>query len=63
MAFVDLEGNMDLAEEMIKYIIRYILENAKEEMEFFNEFIEKGLLDKLDNIVNNNLKELHILKL
>lgn len=53
MAFADLEDNMALAEEMLKYIISYVLENAPEEMEFFNKFIEKGLLDRLDLIVNS----------
>ena len=53
MAFADLEDNMVLAEEMLKYIISYVLENAPEEMEFFNNFIEKGLLDRLNLIVNS----------
>lgn len=54
MAFCELEGNMDIAEEMIKYIINYVLENCPKEMEFFNKFIDKGLLERLDNIVNND---------
>ncbi len=54
MAFVELDGNMKIAEEMLKYIINYVLENAKEEMEFFNNFIDKGLLERLDNIVSND---------
>lgn len=54
VAFADLNDNMELAENMIKYIINYILENAKEEMKFFNEFIDKGLLDRLNNIVSND---------
>ena len=54
MAFCDLEGNMDIAEEMIKYIINFVLENCPKEMEFFNKFIDKGLLERLDNIVNND---------
>ena len=45
---------MDLAEAMIKYIINYVLEHAPEEMEFFNNFIDKGLIERLDNIVNND---------
>ncbi len=53
MAFADLNVNMDVAEAMLKYIINYVLENAKEEMKFFNRFIDKGLLDRLDNVVNN----------
>ena len=53
IAFADLEDNMHLAEDMIKYIINYIIENAPEEMEFFNKFIDKGLLDRLNNVVNS----------
>ncbi len=54
VAFADINDNMELAENMIKYIINYILENAKEEMKFFNEFIDKGLLDRLNNIISND---------
>lgn len=53
IAFADLEVNMELAESMIKYIIGYVMENCPEEMEFFNQFIEKGLFDKLNNVLNN----------
>lgn len=53
IAFGDLEANMELAEAMIKYIIRYVLDECPEEMEFFNSFIEKGLFDKLNNVLNN----------
>lgn len=53
VAFNDLQDNMDLAEEMVKYVIKYVLENAPEEMEFFNKFVEKGLLDKLNKVVNS----------
>jgi len=49
-----LEDNMELAEAMVKYIINYVLEHAPEEMAFFNQFIDKGLLDRLDNIVNSD---------
>ncbi|MEE1169349.1 MAG: asparagine--tRNA ligase [Anaerovoracaceae bacterium] len=52
-AFCDLQGNMDWGEAMIKYIINYTLENAPEEMEFFNKFIDKGLLDRLHNVVDS----------
>ncbi|SDK81494.1 asparagine--tRNA ligase [Natronincola ferrireducens] len=52
IAFADLEDNMELAEEMLKYIINYVIENAPEEMEFFNNFVDKGLLDRLNNVVN-----------
>ena len=54
MAFCDLEGNMQMAEAMVKHIINYVLEKAPEEMEFFNKFIDKGLLERLDNIVNSD---------
>ena len=58
MAFTDLEGNMDVAEAMIKYVIRYVLEEAPEEMEFFGRFIDKGLLERLDNIVNSDFERI-----
>ena len=58
MAFADLNDDMDIAEEMVKYIINYLLENAPEEMEFFNNFVDKGLLDRLNNIVNNDFERL-----
>lgn len=53
IAFADLNDDMALAEDMLKYIIRYVLDNAPEEMNFFNSFIDKGLLDRLNNILNN----------
>ena len=53
IAFADLEDDMLLAESMIKYIIRYVLENAPEEMAFFNNFIDKGLIERLNNVVNS----------
>lgn len=53
IAFADLNVNMDIIEEMIKYIIKYVMDNAPDEMEFFNSFIEKGLFDKLNNILDN----------
>lgn len=54
IVFADLEDNMELAEDMIKYVISYVLENAPEEMEFFNNFIDKGLLERLNKIVNSD---------
>ncbi|MGL5971199.1 MAG: asparagine--tRNA ligase, partial [Cetobacterium sp.] len=54
IAFADLEANMDLAEDMIKYIIKYVMDECPEEMEFFNQFIEKGLFDKLNNVLTND---------
>jgi asparaginyl-tRNA synthetase len=52
VAFADLNDNMDLAEDMIKYIISYVLENCPEEMAFFNQFMDKGLLERLNALVN-----------
>ena len=52
VAFADLNDNMDLAEDMIKYIISYVLENCPEEMDFFNRFMDKGLLERLNGLVN-----------
>ena len=52
MAFADLEDDMEVAEDMIKYIINYVLENAPDEMAFFNQFIDKGLLERLRGVAN-----------
>jgi asparaginyl-tRNA synthetase len=54
IAFADLDDDMKLAEEMFKYIIQYVLENAKEEMTFFDSFISNGLIDRLTNIINSD---------
>ena len=54
MAFCDINGNMDIAEEMIKYIISYVMEQCPEEMQFFNNFVDKGLLERLNHIVNSD---------
>ena len=54
IAFADLEDDMELAESMLKYIIRYVLENAQPEMNFFNTFVDKGLLDRLNHVVNSD---------
>lgn len=58
MAFADLSANMDIAEEMVKSIIRFVLEQCPEEMNFFNQFVEKGLFDKLNNVLNNEFGRL-----
>lgn len=58
MAFCDLQGDMKVAEEMIKYIINYVIKECPEEMEFFNKFIDKGLLDRLDNVVNSDFERI-----
>ena len=54
MAFADLQDDMALAESMLKYIISYVLENAPEEMAFFNQFVDKGLLERLEHVVNSD---------
>ena len=54
IAFADLEDDMRLAEGMLKYVINYVLENAKEELNFFNQFVDKGLLERLHNVVSND---------
>lgn len=53
MAFADLDDNMQVAEEMLKYIINYCMENAPEEMAFFNQFVDKGLLDRLKHVATS----------
>ena len=54
MAFADLQDDMKIAEDMLKFVIRYVLENAPEEMNFFNNFIDKGLLERLNHVVNSD---------
>ena len=54
MCFADLKDDMILAESMIKYIIRYVLENAPEEMNFFNQFVDKGLIERLNHVLNSD---------
>ena len=54
MAFTDLDDDMDLAEAMLKYVINYVLEHAPEEMNFFNSFVDKGLLDRLNNVATSD---------
>ena len=53
IAFCDLEGLMDIEEDMLKYIVKYVLENAKEEMQFLDKFVEKGLIEKLTKLINS----------
>ncbi len=53
IAFCDLNGVMDIVEDMLKYIVKYVLDNAKDEMEFFDKFVEKGLLEKLHKLVES----------
>lgn len=54
MAFTDLEGDMDIMESMLKYVVKYVLDNCPDEMEFFDKFVEKGLLEKLNKLINSN---------
>ena len=53
ICFADLNDDMDLAEEMLKYTFSYVLEHCKEEMEFFNSFVDKGLLERLNNVIHS----------
>jgi len=54
IAFADLSDDMELAEDMLKFVISYVLENAPEEMAFFNNFVDKGLLERLESIVKSD---------
>ncbi|MBQ9832330.1 MAG: asparagine--tRNA ligase, partial [Clostridia bacterium] len=54
MAFCDLAGDMDIAEAMVKYIIKTVMDRCKDELEFFNSFIDKGLIARLENIVSSD---------
>ncbi|MCI8320401.1 MAG: asparagine--tRNA ligase [Dorea sp.] len=54
MAFADLQDNMALAEDMLKYIITYVMEHAPEEMNFFNSFVDKGLIERLKNVASSD---------
>ena len=53
-AFCDLEGLMDIEEDMLKFIVKYVLEHAKDEMAFCDQFVEKGLIEKLEKLVNSH---------
>ena len=53
IAFCDLEGDMDIMEDMLKYIVKYVLDNASAEIDFFDNFVEKGLKNKLTTLVNS----------
>ncbi len=54
MAFCDLDGLMDVEEEMLKFVVNYVLQNCKCELEFLDNFVQKGLLEKLTKLVNSN---------
>ena len=53
IAFCDLSGDMDWMEKMLKYVVQYVLDNCSSEIEFFDKFVEKGLIDKLTKLVNS----------
>ena len=53
IAFCDLNGDMEIMEEMLKYVVKYVLDNCKDEMNFFDSFVEKGLLEKLNKLINS----------
>jgi len=53
ISFADLQDNMELAEEMLKYVIKYVMDECPEEMQFFNQFVDKGLLDRLNHVVSS----------
>ncbi len=54
IAFCDLNGDMDVMEGMLKYVVKYVLDNCPTEMEFFDKFVEKGLIEKLTKLVNSH---------
>lgn len=54
ISFCDLNGDMDVMEEMLKYVVKYVLDNCKEELEFLDSFVEKGLIEKLTKLVESN---------
>ena len=54
MAFTDLNGDMDVMEDMLKYIVKYVMDNCNTEIDFFDQFVEKGLKDKLTKLVNSD---------
>jgi len=58
VAFADLDDNMAIVEDMLKYLINYVMKHAKPELEFFNKFIDKNLLDRLNNVVNNDFAKI-----
>lgn len=62
MSFADLNDDMDTAERMIKYIINYCLKNAPQEMEFFSKFIDKGLMDRLNNVIGSDFERISYTK-
>lgn len=62
IAFADLDDNMDLAEDMVKYVIKYVMDSCPEEIEFLNKFIDNGLVDRLNNVISNKFERLSYTK-
>ena len=58
IAFAELSDNMDLAEAMVKYIIRYVMASCPEEIDFLNKFVDTGLVERLNNVINNEFVRL-----
>ncbi len=58
IAFCDLAGNMDIMEDFLKYAVKYILENASDEMKFLDSFVEKGLIEKLEKLISSEFKRI-----
>ncbi|MDZ5010440.1 asparagine--tRNA ligase, partial [Clostridium perfringens] len=54
IAFADLQDDMELAEDMLKYVLEYVLAECPEEMEFFNQFVDKGILDRLNHVISSD---------
>ena len=59
MAFCDLEKDMDIMEEMLKYVVKYVMDTCPEEMKFFDSFVEKGLLDKLNKLITSEFTRIN----
>ncbi len=62
MSFCDINGNMDLAEDFLKYVLSYVLENCKEDMEFFNKFVQKGIIDDLKAVISSEFTRISYTK-
>lgn len=58
IAFCELSDVMDLEEDMVKYVLKYILEKCPDEMNFFNEFVDKGLIERLNNVINADFERI-----
>ena len=54
MAFTDLAGDMDIAEDMLKFVIKYVMQNCKSELNMLGRFVDKGLLDRLQGVANSD---------